>query len=172
MNKTKILLAALATTALIASPHTSARAAEGDFISISAGYYDAFDDYEAMDFRAEYRPNSIVFNVDNLKPWAGLELTSNGSIWAGGGLLYDWNFTDNWYLTPSLGLGLYSQNGDDKDLDHPLEFRSQLEISYEFDCGSRAGLGFSHTSNASLGDSNPGTEVLALYWHIPLDKIF
>lgn len=171
MHQIKFFKALLVIAALITFHQQHVQAAEGDFISIAAGYYDAFDDYEAMDFRVEYRPNSIVFNIDNLKPWAGLELTSNGSLWAGGGLLYDWNFHENWHLTPSLGIGLYTQNSDDKDLDHPLEFRSQLEISYEFDFGSRLGLGFSHTSNASLGDRNPGTEALSLYWHIPLDDI-
>ena len=135
------------------------------------GYFDILDDNGAADFRLEYRPNSPVF-IDNLKPWAGLEVTTDGTIWAGGGLLYDWEFQENWYFTPSIGAGAYTEGSSDRDLDYPVQFRSQLEVSYEFDNNSRLGASFSHISNAGLGDHNPGTEVLGLYWHVPLNKIF
>jgi len=163
----KLLLASAALSCLI-SP---AAANEGDLISFSLGYFDAFDDNGAMDMRLEYRPNSVVF-IENLKPWAGLELTSDSSIWIGGGLLYDWNFKDNWYLTPSVGAGLYAQGSSDKDLGSVLEFRSQLEISYEFENTSRMALGVSHISNGGFADENPGAEVVGLYWYVPLDSIF
>ena len=48
----------------------------------------------------------------------------------------------------------------------------QTALAYEFENNNRLGLSFSHTSNAGLGDSNPGTEVLGLYWHVPLNQIF
>ena len=166
--KTKIaLLIALALTLLPAAKAAKAQ----DMLSLSVGYFDIFDDQEAVNLGVEYRPDSVLF-VDNLKPWAGAELTTDGTLWAGGGLLLDWEFTPNWYFTPSAGVGLYSRGSSKKKLDHPIEFRTQLEFSYEYEESHRIGLALSHKSNAGLGNSNPGVEVLSLYWHIPLDKIF
>ena len=102
------------------------------------------------------------FLIENLKPWGGLEFTSDASIWAGGGLLYEWGFLPDWYLIPSFGAGLYTEGSSDLDLDYPVQFRSQLEVNYEFDNKSRMGLGFSHMSNFDLGDTNPGAESLNL----------
>lgn len=147
-----------------------AHAADTDkpsFLGLSIGYYDVLDDQDGADFRIDYRPQSVVL-LDQLKPFLGVEATSQGSLWAGGGLIYDWNFAPNWYISPSIGAGLYTDGGSDIDLDYPVQFRSQLEISYEFEDTSRIGLYFSHMSNAGLGDTNPGTETLGLSWIIPL----
>lgn len=138
-----------------------------DQLVVGIGAYDILDNETALDFRAEYRPGSIVF-LKRFRPFLGLELTSEGSLWAGGGLLYDWEFKPDWFLTPSLGAGFYARGSSDLDLENALQFRSQLEISYAYgDAGERVGLSFSHISNAHLGDDNPGTEVLSLSWHLP-----
>lgn len=137
-----------------------------DLLQFSIGYFDILDDKEAVNFRVEYRPDSQVF-IDNLKPFIGAELTSEGTLWGGAGLLYDWNVAPEWYVTPSMGVGLYAQGSSDKDLGHPIEFRTQLEISYEFKEDNRVSLGFSHHSNAGLDDENPGTEILSLGFAFP-----
>lgn len=139
------------------------------FLGLSIGYFGALQDDKAIDFRAEYRPDSHVF-LKGLKPWMGLQLTTDATLWAGGGLLYDFELSPKWRLTPSLGVGYYAQGHSDLDLGHPIEFRTQLELAYEFSSGQRAALAFSHMSNAGLSDDNPGTEVIGLYWHIPLGK--
>ena len=136
--------------------------AHTDRIYFAVGHYDILEDTDAaFDFRAEYRFGTPVW-IDHLKPWIGAEITSDTSAWAGGGLLYDWNFAPDWYLTPMFGVGLYAQGSSDLDLDHPIQFRSQLEASYEYNSGVRAGLAFSHISNAGISDDNVGTEVLNL----------
>ena len=150
----------------------AAHAEEGDLISFGFGYYNFMEkNAPAADFRLEYRPNSTIF-IKNLKPWAAVEFTTDASLWVGGGLLYDWKFQDRWYLTPSIGAGTYTHGSSDQDLNFPIQFRTQLEISYEFNDSSRLGLGFSHMSNAGLNKDNPGAEVIGLYWHAPLDQIF
>ena len=155
----------------LAASSSAVMAEVPSYLSFSLGYYNLLDEDKAVDLRAEYRSGkSVVFQ--NMHPYAGLEVTFDGSTWVGGGLLYNYSFSPGWYLTPSIGVGLYSQGGSDRDLDSPVQFRTQLEVSYEFENKHRAGLGFSHISNASLGDDNPGTEVLAVYWHIPFDDIF
>jgi hypothetical protein len=160
VNIKNLLSAALAAAALM-----PAGAQAGDMLSLGIGYYDVFDDDNAVDFRAEYRFDAPLFW--SVKPWVGAEVTSDGSLYGAGGLLLDLPLSDNWMLTPSIGAGAFS-DGDGKDLGYGLEFRSQLEVSYKFVDQSRVGVAFSHISNADLGDDNPGTEVLDLYYHLPV----
>lgn len=139
--------------------------ADGDHVSLSAGFYDVFDDDEATDFRAEYRWGEPVFW--RVAPYAGLEITSGGSLWGGGGLYADFFISDHAYITPSFGIGLYTDGGSDLDLGHPIQFRSQIEGGYQFENHHRISLGLSHISNSSLDEDNPGTEILSLYYHLP-----
>lgn len=138
-------------------------------ISVGTGWYDLrLQDDEAVDFRLEYRHDEDFLW---LKPWGGLEVTSDGAVWGGVGVLIDITFFDAVVLTGSFAPGLY-EDGNGKDLGHRVEFRSQVELGYQFENRSRLSLAFSHISNASLSDDNPGTEVLNLYYHIPLDVLF
>ncbi|WP_422368017.1 acyloxyacyl hydrolase [Pelagibius sp.] len=138
-------------------------------ISAGVGWFDLVQtDDQAADFRLEYRHgDDFLF----LKPWVGLEVTSEGSVWGGIGVLVDVVFYDDFILTGSFAPGFYEE-GDGKDLGSALEFRSQIELGYQFENKSRLSLGFSHTSNASIDDDNPGVEVLTLYYHLPIDEIF
>ncbi len=144
-------------------------AAEPDLISFGVGWYDINDDQDAVDLRVEYRPAVTYFNF--VKPWAGVEVTSDGGVYGAAGVLVDLNLTRNIVLTPSFGAGLYS-DGDGKDLGHVVEFRSQLELGYRFENGSRVGIAISHISNAHLDDNNPGTEVATVYYHMPVGRLF
>ena len=138
-------------------------------ISLGAGWYDFnLSDDEAVDFRLEYRHGEDFLY---LKPWAGVEVTTDGSVWGGVGVLVDISFFDAVVLTGSFAPGLY-EDGGGKDLGHTIEFRSQVELGYQFENKSRLSLAFSHISNAHIGDDNPGTEVLNLYYHVPLDLLF
>ncbi len=161
----KALLSVLALSVTSTASPALAQNTGHDLISVSVGYYDILDDDGAADFRVEYRPDHTYFW--QVKPWVGLEATSDASVWAGGGFLIDYEFSPSWYVIPSVGVGFYAQGSSDLDLGYPVEFRSQLEVAYEYDSGHRAGMSFGHLSNASLDDDNPGTEVLSLYWHIP-----
>ena len=58
-------------------------------------------------------------------------------------------------LTPSFAPGLYHE-GDGKDLGHPLEFKSEVQLSLDLFKNSELGFSYNHISNASLGDKNPG----------------
>jgi len=149
----------------------SARAEEGDpaLLALGLGYYDVnLRDDEAADFRVEYRSDLALWVI---KPWAGLEVTSDGAVYGLGGLLADIALGPSVRLTPSFGAGLYHDGGG-KDLGHTVEFRSQIELAYRFEGGWNLGLAFGHISNASLGKDNPGTEILTLYTMIPLDALF
>lgn len=141
------------------------------YLGFGIGLWDALDgDDTAADFRAEYRHGETLFW--KIKPYGGLEVTADGSLWGGAGVLADFKPADNFYITPAFGIGLYAQGGSDKDLDFPIQFRSQLEAGYEFTGSQRLGLAISHISNAHLGDDNPGTDILTLYYHIPVGSLF
>ena len=58
-------------------------------------------------------------------------------------------------FTPSFAPGLYSE-GDGKDLGHVIEFKTELQVSFEISSNSELGFSYNHISNASLGDKNPG----------------
>ncbi len=144
-------------------------AADPALIALGVGIYDvAQRDDAAADFRLEYRSDVALWLI---KPWAGLEATSDGALYGVAGLLADIGLGRRVVLTPSLGVGAYHDGGG-KDLGAVLEFRSQLELAWRFDDTSRLGLAVSHISNASLGKDNPGTEILSLYYAFPLDHLF
>ena len=58
-------------------------------------------------------------------------------------------------FTPSFTPGLYHE-GDGKDLGHVIEFKSELQFSFDLSNNSLMGFSYNHISNASLGDKNPG----------------
>jgi hypothetical protein len=158
-----------ATACLLLVSIAQADETEPALLALGLGYYDInLRDDEAADFRLEYRSDLALWIV---KPWAGLEVTSDGAVYGLGGLLADIALGPRVRLTPSLGVGAYHDGGG-KDLGHTVEFRSQIELAYRFEGGQRLGLAFGHISNASLGDDNPGTEILTLYYMIPLESLF
>lgn len=167
------LVCALAWVALAVSGGPAAAQVEVSetpaVLSGGVGWYDLVQqDDEAGQFRLEYRHGEDFLW---LKPWAGLEANWDGSVWGGIGVLVDITFFDSVVLTGSFAPGLWAQ-GNGKDLGHVVEFRSQVELGYQFENQSRLSLAFSHTSNADLDSTNPGVEVLSLYYHLPLDELF
>ena len=152
----------------------SAAAAHGqddtpDLIALGLGYYDINQqDDAAADFRLEYRAAPALWKI---RPWAGLEATSDGAVYGLGGILLDFELGPRIAVTPGFGVGAYHDGGG-KDLGSVLEFRSQIELAYRFHDRSRLALAFSHISNASVASRNPGTEILTLYYMVPLERIF
>ena len=148
------------------------------------GYFDVkFDgsaSNEAIDFRYERRFDKVLVDIgpeaDNffyLKPFAGIEATSDSSYYILAGVYLEDNlgqlFTgkeSNLIFTPSFGGGYYD-DGDGKKLGNDLEFRTTLELSYQMKNKNRIGLSFGHISNANLGDQNPGAEIISLSYQIP-----
>ena len=58
-------------------------------------------------------------------------------------------------ITPSFAPGYYNY-GDGKDLGSPLEFKTEVQMSFDISDSSHLGMSYNHISNASLGDKNPG----------------
>ena len=58
-------------------------------------------------------------------------------------------------FNPSFTPGLYNE-GSGKDLGHVLEFKTEVQLSFDLMQNSELGFSYNHISNASLGDTNPG----------------
>lgn len=157
-----------------------------DLISVGLGYFDQsfldpefiwFDNpdhgpfEEAVDFRLEYRFGESLLPFTEpyalFKPWVGAEATSDGALYGAGGILIDIP-VGSFVFTPSLGVGLFSEGGG-KELGSVIEFRSQLEVGYEFENNSRFGVTYSHISNAGISETNPGANLIVVYYHVPVD---
>ncbi len=142
--------------------------------------FDGSHTKQSTDFRFERRFDNSIFDIgpkeDNfffLKPFVGVELTSDSASYFLTGLYLDDNLgellnaKDNRLrFTPSFGAGYYD-NGSGKNLGHNIQFRTSLEISYKLQNDNRIGFSFSHISNANIGDKNPGVEILTISYQIP-----
>ena len=142
--------------------------------------FDGSEKNQASDFRYEFRSNKSLLDIgpqeDNfffLKPFIGFEYTSDSASYFLTGIYFEDNLGDlfegtksKFFFTPSFGAGIYD-DGSGKKLGNDLQFRTQLEISYELKNKNRVGVSFSHISNANLGDKNPGVEILSFSYHIP-----
>jgi opacity protein-like surface antigen len=157
-------------SALAASVTLFAAAAQAEPSSqpYLTGYVGAFDlvqgDDEAVQFGVEYRFAPWDYG---LRPVIGFNATDDGSMYGYGGLNWDIEVFDNLYIIPNFMAGLY-EDGDGKDLGGMIEFRSGVEVAYEFENDHRLGVAFNHISNASIYDHNPGSETLLVNYSIPL----
>lgn len=165
---TGLTLTVLPNAALAQNSKIKNLRAPKSYFAASLGYFNALDaEDNAADIRLEYHSNiSLLWNI---QPWLGLEITNHASLWAGGGFERTFYLTESLFLTPSLGAGYYAKGSSDLDLDFPLQFRSQILLGYQTEQQHRLGLAFSHTSNASLSDENPGTEAISFYYMLPLN---
>ena len=162
------IFAAVLAAVLMAAPPEARADDDGGALVLGAGYTDPIkDDTAAADFRADYRHGKGLWFI---KPWLGIEATSEGSVWGGGGIYIDLPVYDRVFFTVSTGVGGYRQGGG-KDLGHTLEFRSQAEVTYRFANGTCLGAGFSHISNANIGDENPGQNVVSALYVVPLGNL-
>jgi hypothetical protein len=160
--------AVLMALAVAAAP---ARADDPDFLSFGGGWFDFNRKKDpGAEFRLEYRSDYKIPYIQ-WKPFAAVGGATTGHGFVGAGVLWDIYFGRRVVVTPSFAPHFYVGGDKDLDLDYPIEFRSQLEVAYRFDDRSRVGLAISHYSNASLGDTNPGTETLSVYYSVPFDKI-
>ena len=128
---------------------------------------------EAIDFRIEKRLDKSLYEIGPeaeglyfIKPFYGLEFTSDSALYALGGIYIEEKISENIFLTPNFGVGIYS-DGDGKELGNTIQFRSTLEFSYKIKNNNRIALSIGHISNASLGETNPGTEIISLSYQSP-----
>ena len=135
----------------------SAQSNDENMWSFSLGQFDVTDTVDSSEIRFEYLyANNFLINNYDLKPFLGVMRNGDNGKYIYSGLRKNIGISEKWFFTPSFALGYYDR-GNSKDLGYNLEFRSQIEFSYKLK-SSRIGFNLNHISNASIGDTNPGTE--------------
>ena len=142
--------------------------------------FDGSSSNYATDIRFERRFDNTLVDIgpeeDNffyLKPFAGIEVTTDSALYVLGGIYLEDNLgklltgnQNKWNFTPSFGLGYYD-DGDGKKLGNKLEFRTTLEMSYQLKNDDRIGISLGHISNANIGNKNPGVEIISFSYQKP-----
>ena len=100
-------------------------------------------------------------------PWLSVEATAR-DLFVGFGAFLDIPMGARWLFTPSFGAGIYREH-DGLGLGDPLEFRATAEFTRRLEHG-RFGASLAHLSNAGIGETNPGTEVIKIVWVVPLQR--
>ncbi|MBM5787325.1 MAG: acyloxyacyl hydrolase [Pelagibacterales bacterium] len=131
--------------------------AEG--FTYSIGNFDHSDQKKkAAFFQLDYDSDNTLFSspIGNFKPVIGFLLTEDKAKYGFGGVRLDYKLANNSILiSPSFTPGLYGK-GDGKDLGHVIEFKTQIRAALNLTSSSNIGVSYSHLSNASLGNKNPG----------------
>jgi hypothetical protein len=141
----------------------------GSYLSVGIGAFDVFEDeFRSTQFELQFRPGLKWWL---LQPMVGASVTTDGSVFGYGGISLDINLTPYLVVRPSVAAGAYEE-GDGKDLGGTLEFRSGVEVAWQFDNRMRLGLELYHRSNAGIYDHNPGEESLMLNFSAPWSALF
>lgn len=158
-------LATIAITGILLSQPAHA----SDFLDLSVGYFDiSQQDNSAVQYGVGYRYDDIFHG---LRPGVGGYVTSDKAMYGYAGLYWDVPITSELLIVPNFAAGGYSKGDHGKDLGNGIEFRSGIEVDYQFPYGTRLGIAFNHLSNASLGEHNPGVETLMLVYQHPLNLL-
>ena len=125
--------------------------------NIFSGNFD-FSDHKQKALLVGFQHQNEMLKRDtflgSLSPITGGFLTENSASYVYTGV--EWNFNlGPINFTPSFAPGLYGE-GSGKDLGHILEFKTEVQASYNLSENSSFGMSYNHISNASLGDKNPG----------------
>ncbi|MDA8636767.1 acyloxyacyl hydrolase [Paracoccaceae bacterium] len=98
-------------------------------------------------------------------PWRmvyGASATQRRDYWAGVGVLYEAaSKTAPIFAQLHLMSGLYAR-GAGEDLGGPAEFRSGIEVGYDFGSAGRLAVSYDHRSNAGIYATNFGLETVQL----------
>ena len=126
-------------------------------LNMYSGMFDFSDQKQRAVLVGFQHQNEELFRdtfLGTLSPITGGFVTENSALYAYTGI--EWNFDlGPINFTPSFAPGLYGE-GNGKDLGHILEFKSEVQASWNLSESSELGMSYNHLSNASLGDKNPG----------------
>lgn len=139
---------------------------EDAYLAVNAGFVGLFNRFkETLRYGMEYRwkPLSRL----KIRPAAGLVMAENDASYLFLGVRRDFQLTPRWVLTGSFDAGYFEERAE-LNLGLELEFRSGLELAYQFDNRYRTGVALYHLSNGGFGERNPGTESAVINLTIPI----
>ena len=155
-KKLSLLLVILFTASrLIAAEEVNTN---GNQLNFFIGNFDFSDDKQKAILVGFQHQNENLYRdtfLGNVSPITGGFVTENSAVYVYTGIEWNVDMGGGLIFTPSFAPGLYHE-GNGKDLGHVLEFKSEVQLSYEPSDNTSFGISYNHVSNASLGDKNPG----------------
>ena len=126
-------------------------------LNFFTGMFDFSDDKQSSGLLGLQHQNEDLFRnsfLGKLSPITGGFFTEKSAFYLYSGVQaeYELGFLT---ITPSFAPGYYNY-GNGKDLGYPLEFKSEVQMSFNLSDSSHLGMSYNHISNASLGTKNPG----------------
>ena len=126
-------------------------------INLYGGMFDFSDQKQSAALFGLQHQNDDLFRnsfLGKLSPVTGGFLTENSAFYLYSGIQaeYDLGLVK---ITPSFAPGYYN-SGNGKDLGYPLEFKSEIQMTFDVSDSTHFGMSYNHISNASLGTKNPG----------------
>ena len=126
-------------------------------LNFFTGMFDFSDDKQASGLLGLQHQSEELFResfLGKLSPITGVFLTEKNAVYLYTGVQaeYELGFLT---ITPSFTPGYYNY-GDGKDLGSSLEFKTEVQMSFDISDSTHLGMSYNHISNASLGDKNPG----------------
>jgi len=126
-------------------------------LNVFTGMFDFSDDKQASGvFGLQHQDDELYREsfLGNLSPITGGFLSEKNAFYLYSGVQAEYNI-GFLTITPSFAPGYYN-SGDGKDLGSPLEFKSEVQMSFNLSDNTQIGMSYNHISNASLGNKNPG----------------
>ena len=126
-------------------------------LNVFAGMFDFSDDGQRASLLGVQHQNEELYRnsfLGRLSPITGVFLTKKNALYLYTGVQaeYELGFLT---ITPSFAPGYYNE-GSGKDLGFPIEFKSEVQMSFNLGDSSQMGMSYNHISNASMGSKNPG----------------
>ena len=126
-------------------------------LNFFSGMFDFSDDNQASGFIGLQHQNDDLYRksfLGRISPITGGFLTEKNAFYLYSGVQaeYEIGFIT---ITPSFAPGYYNYGGG-KDLGYPLEFKSEVQMTFDLNDNTHLGMSYNHISNASLGTKNPG----------------
>ena len=126
-------------------------------INFFTGKFDFSDHKQSSGLLGLQHQNEDLFRnsfLGKLSPISGGFFTEKSAFYLYSGVQaeYELGFLT---ITPSFAPGYYNY-GSGKDLGYPLEFKSEVQMSFDLSDSSHLGISYNHISNASFGTKNPG----------------
>ena len=126
-------------------------------LNFFTGMFDFSDDKQKSGIFGLQHQNEDLFRnsfLGKLSPITGGFLTEKNAFYLYTGVQAEYEL-GALTITPSFAPGYYNY-GDGKDLGYPLEFKTELQMSFDITDSTHLGMSYNHISNASLGTKNPG----------------
>lgn len=142
---------------------------QADQFGVFLGAYDVGRANQDSQYGLSWEPDTRLTQL-NLTPSLGLLRSRYASHYLFAGIArrsYFLTGTATPYFEINIAPGIYLHGGNqDTNLGYWLQFRSGVELGYQFSDATKIGLAFHHLSNASLGKTNPGTETLSVHYRV------